>query len=137
MSNVIKLKTESIVKLQDSILMNKPGGIFLKVKDPHILHYQINGLYAREMWLLANTVIVGKTHKQEHLCIISKGIVKVVSEEFTQLIEAPYTYVSKSGTKRAMYAITDVVWTTIHHIHETDLNKVEKELVQNETYLGK
>ena len=73
------------------------------------------------------------------MVLLSEKVKMVRKEklEFIQLIEAPYTYVSKPGVKRAMYAITDVVWTTIHHIHETDLNKIEKELVQNETYLGK
>jgi hypothetical protein len=37
--------------------------------------------------------------------------------------------VSEPGTKRAVYAETDVVWTTIHPTEETDLEKIEEEVI--------
>ena len=127
-------KIDNIVQLQTA--MQTEQGVFSNKIEPHILHYQVIGLYAREMWLPAGTLLVGKTHKKGHLCIISKGKVKVVSEELTSIIEAPYTYVSKRGAKRAMFAFSDTVWTTVHNVNEIDLNKIEEELVQDETYLG-
>ena len=127
-------KLDNIVTIQKA--MEVHNSIFNTAVIPHILHYQIPGIYMREMWLPAGTLLVGKTHKKEHICVISKGKVKVVSEEFTELINAPYTYVSKRGAKRAMFAFTDVVWTTIHNTQEIDLDKIEKELIQDETYLG-
>lgn len=132
MKQVKKDLTSKIVVIQDA--MFALGNVHKIV--PRITHYQIDGIYAREMWLPAGTLLVGKTHKKEHICIISKGTVKVVSEEFTSIIEAPYIYVSKRGAKRAMYAFTDLVWTTFHSIQNIDLNTIEDELVQDETYLG-
>lgn len=123
------LITHRIEELQTSL---QSYGI---LTEPQIIHYQIDNVYVREMWLRAGTMLVGKTHKKDHICIISKGIVKVVSDELTQLIEAPYTYISKKGVKRAMYAITDLVWSTVHNVNEIDLDKIEEELVQTETYL--
>ena len=41
----------------------------------------------------------------------------------------PLTMVSPAGTKRAVYAKTDVVWTTIHLTNETDLEKIEEETI--------
>ena len=127
-------KIGKIAELQEAMTVHNSK--FKTAVTPHILHYQIPGIYMREMWLPAGTLLVGKTHKKEHICVISKGKVKVVSEEFTDIIDAPHTYVSKRGTKRAMFAFTDVVWTTVHNTQEIDLNKIEEELVQNETYLG-
>ena len=37
----------------------------------------------------------------------------------------PLTMTSPAGCKRAVYAITDATWTTIHRTDETDLDKIE------------
>lgn len=41
--------------------------------------------------------------------------------------------VSEAGTKRAVHAHTDTIWTTIHLTDKTDLAEIEKELIA-ETY---
>ena len=92
-------------------------------------HYFANGFYAREMLMPAGSAVVGKIHKSEHLCIISAGSVEVVSGEKSEFISAPYTYVSQPGAKRAIYAFEDTVWTTVHMNDETDVEKLEQELV--------
>ena len=97
--------------------------------DIPVKHYFANGFYAREMTMPPGSVVVGKIHKSEHICIVSQGKVDVVSEERTETITAPYTYVSKPGAKRALYAYNEVVWTTIHLSNETDLEKLETELI--------
>lgn len=94
-----------------------------------IKHYYANGFYAREMTMPPGVALIGKIHKSEHICIVSKGEVTVMSEEFEGKIQAPYTYVSKPGAKRALYSHTEVVWTTIHMTDEEDLAKLEDELI--------
>ncbi len=133
MNQLKKEITRKIVLMQDAMTSSEMASVRI---IPHIIHYQIKGIYAREMWLPAGTLLVGKTHKKEHICVILKGKVKVVSEEFSSIIEAPYTYVSNRGAKRAMYAFTDLVWTTFHSVKNINLDTIEDELVQNETYLG-
>ena len=46
----------------------------------------------------------------------------------TEILKAPCSMISKPGKKRALYAITDLVWTTIHHnpTNTQDLKKLEK-----------
>ena len=97
-------------------------------------HYFANGFYAREMTMPKGCALVGKIHKSEHLCIVSKGAVDIASEERTERISAPYTYVSKPGAKRAIYAHEDTVWTTVHMSDEIDVEKLEDELIA-ESYL--
>ena len=97
--------------------------------DIPIKHYFANGFYAREMTMPQGCALVGKIHKSEHLCIVSKGVVDIASEERTERIAAPYTYVSKPGAKRAIYAHEDTVWTTVHMSDETDVEKLEDELI--------
>lgn len=93
------------------------------------VHYFADGIYAREITIPKGTVLTGKIHKTEHLNIISKGEISVVTEEGNKRISAPFTFVAKPGTKRVGYAHEDTVWTTIHASKEKDLEKLEIELI--------
>ena len=95
--------------------------------DIEVNHYFCDGLYAREMIMPKGVIVVGKIHKKEHFCVISKGIVEIRSEEKSERVESPFIYTSMPGAKRALYAIEDVVWTTFHATTETDLDKLEAE----------
>lgn len=92
-------------------------------------HYFANGLYAREIFIPKGTLLTGKIHKHEHLNIISQGEISVLTEAGPQRIKAPFTIVSLPGTKRVGYAHEDTVWTTIHATTETDIEKIEAELI--------
>lgn len=100
--------------------------------EPEIKHIFADGLYAREMFMPRTCIVVGKIHLLEHLCIISQGVVKVVTESDSKIIYAPYAFVSLKGTKRALYAIQDTVWTTIHATDETDIEIIESTFVADE-----
>jgi len=97
------------------------------------VHYFAKGLYAREIRIPKGTLLTGKIHKHEHLNIISQGEISVLTEHGPQRIKAPCTIVSQPGTKRVGYAHEDTVWTTIHATDETDVEKIDDELVV-ETY---
>jgi len=92
-------------------------------------HITDSGLYAREMIIPAGTVITGKIKKHEHISVISAGFVTEVTDAGLQRIKAPYTMVSKPGTKRVVWAHETTVWTTIHASDETDLDKLEQDLI--------
>lgn len=93
------------------------------------VHYIAEGLYAREIFIPKDTLLTGKIHKFEHLNIISKGDISVMTEEGMKRIKAPATIISKPGIKRIGYAHEDTVWTTIHACTETDIDKIEALLV--------
>ena len=93
-------------------------------------HVFAPGAYARTIFLPEGTVIVGKIHKHQHLNILSQGEVQVLTESGgVEHLRGPLTMVSPAGTKRAVFAVTDVVWTTIHLTNETDLAKIEDETI--------
>jgi hypothetical protein len=92
-------------------------------------HITDSGLYAREMIIPAGVIITGKIKKHEHISVISAGFVTEVTEAGLQRIKAPFTMVSKPGTKRIVWAHETTVWTTIHASSETDLSKLEDDLI--------
>lgn len=92
-------------------------------------HYFCNGIYARELFIPKGTVLVGKIHSSEHINVISKGLIDVITEEDGyKTISAPHTMVCPPGVKRAGYALEDTIWTTFHsnETNEKDLDKLEE-----------
>ena len=88
--------------------------------------------YAREMMIPKGTLIIGKIHRHQHLNFITKGKVKVFTEFGAKSLEAPCTFVSEVGLKRAVYAEEDTLWTTVHlteFTEEVDLDKIEQEVI--------
>ncbi len=51
-----------------------------------------------------------------------------------ELLTAPCTMVSPAGTKRVLLTHEDTVWTTIHATDETDIQKLEDEIITVESY---
>lgn len=93
-------------------------------------HVFAPGAYARTIFIPRGGVLVGKIHKHKHLNILSQGTVLVLTESGgLEQLTGPLTMVSEPGTKRAVQALTDVVWTTIHLTNETDLEKIENEVI--------
>lgn len=88
------------------------------------------GVYVRTIFIPAGTVLVGKIHKHQHANILSQGHVTVLTEAGgTEELHGPITLVSEPGTKRAVFAHTDTVWTTIHPTDKTDLGQIEEETI--------
>jgi hypothetical protein len=88
--------------------------------------------YAREMLIPKDTLIVGKIHRHQHLNFITKGSARVYTEFGDFVVTAPHTFISEVGLKRAVYALEDVLWTTVHlteHIGEDKLHDVEREVI--------
>lgn len=101
-------------------------------------HVFAPGAYAREIFIPKGTLIVGKIHKHSHLNMLMKGTVSVLTEEGPKTLEAPLTMVSPAGTKRVVYTHEDTIWVTVHLTNETDLEKIEEEIIAKsyEDFLG-
>ncbi|MDE2099303.1 MAG: hypothetical protein KGL39_18765 [Patescibacteria group bacterium] len=94
-----------------------------------VTHHFAPGSYGREIFIPQGHVVVGKIHKHAHLNVLSQGRVAVLTEQGVEEFQAPRTWVSVPGTKRVVFAHTDVVWTTIHVTPETDLTKIEEHVI--------
>lgn len=116
-------RRERIFRLQDA-LANEPQ------YNPEPQHTFAPGSYARTLLLEAGSVVVGKIHKHAHINVISYGHVMVMTEgEGLQELRGPLVFTSSPGTKRAVAALEDTLWTTVHVTDETDLAKVEQHVI--------
>lgn len=97
------------------------------VIDP--VHVFAQGLYSRTVLVEANTLIITKLHKQEHVTILSAGEVLVCSEKGTEHLVGPCVFVTVPGTKRVVYTLSDVFWTTVHATTKTTVEDVERDVI--------
>jgi len=95
-------------------------------------HLFADGMYMRMLFRPADTLIVGKCHKREHFYVIASGEVTVLMDGHKERLKAPHVIVSKPGTKRAVYAHVDSMCFTVHRTDNTDLDKIEAELIEED-----
>jgi hypothetical protein len=95
-------------------------------------------MYIREIFMPAGSLITSKVHKTEHPYIVSYGkvAVSIDGDEWDE-ITAPYTGITKPGTRRILYILEDCIWTTFHRVDDmkseyNDLNDDEKENIVKE-----
>lgn len=103
-----------------------------------ITHRFAPGIYLREMRAPAGAWITSKIHVTDHPFIVSAGELSVLQEDGKWIrIRAPFTGITKAGTRRLAYMHTDVVWTTIHATDETDPDVIESRITLEHTdHLG-
>ena len=92
-------------------------------------HTFVDGAYVREITMPKGALIISKIHKITHPYFILKGDVSVLTEEGIFRLKAPYSGVTKAGTKRVLYIHEDTVWTTIHVTKHRDLKKIENQII--------
>lgn len=115
----------------ENMLSSVDGAFFGDSDICPLKHSFSDGIYVREIFIPAGTILVGKIHKHEHPNFLMSGTVDVVTEYGSERIEAPKSMISKSGTKRVVHAITDTVWITVHVNKDNtrDLNKLEEKII--------
>jgi quercetin dioxygenase-like cupin family protein len=104
--------------------------------DIHTTHTFGPGLYVRTILIPAGVTLVGKTHRTEHVFMVLKGDITLVTDEGRIRVQAPFQCVSKPGVKRAGYAHSETVCANVHITNETDLVKLEAQLIQLDSLPG-
>lgn len=93
-------------------------------------HYFSGGMYCRKLTRPAGTLIVGKVHKKDHFFLCAKGQIIAWSEKGMVTLNEGDVIASKAGTKRVTLAVTDAIGITFHKTSKTNLDKIEKDLIE-------
>lgn len=92
-------------------------------------HSFVPGLYIRKMFIPKGLIIVTELHKTEHPYFIMTGDVTIYLNGETSRIVAPYTGITKPGTRRALYTNEDTIWITVHVTDKTDIEEIKKDVI--------
>lgn len=102
------IKTGRIDELESVMLGN-----LAQVECP-LTHRFTDGLYVREIFMPAGTLITSKIHKTQHQYFVLQGKAIVWIDGKEELIEAPYIGITEPNTQRVLYILEDCVWATSH-----------------------
>lgn len=125
MNNVIASKREAIYRAEKAMLS-------LPQIDLKAQHYFAEGLCARELFMPKGSFVTGRIHVKEHLVVIPFGDVLVSTDEGTERIVGPITFVGKPGSKRALFMYEDTLWIAIHASDVKTQEEAENTLVTND-----
>ncbi len=94
-------------------------------------HAFLDGAYFRQICIPAGIALTGKIHSHSTINMLTKGKFAIVTEFDQQIIEAPFMYISRPGTKKACYTITDCIFINCHTTWKTDLKAIEAEVTDD------
>jgi hypothetical protein len=122
---------DSIVQVEEFI-KTIPGALIGDNDECPLVHSFSDGIYVRQISIPKGFIIVGKIHKHDHPNFLLSGTVHVFTEgNLQETLVAPCSMISPAGTKRTLYAETDLVWTTIHNnpTNTRALDELESDII--------
>ena len=94
-----------------------------------VYHHFSDGLYTRETHMPAGMLAVGKTHRYKVTNILLKGRISVIMGDDVTEFVAPCIFVSEAGVAKVAYFHEDTVWLNCHPTPETDIEKIEMDVI--------
>lgn len=125
-------RQEEIDQLERTMLAGAP------VVNLPLVNRFTPGLYAREIFMPAGTLLTSRIHNTEHPYVILTGEVSVFIEGVgVERMAAPFVGVTKPHTRRILYIHEDCRWITFHPLQdgegengEADLEKIEERIIE-------
>ena len=108
-------------------------------------HFFADGTYTRKTYIPAGILCVGKIHRYSCINMLVAGRGLVATDDSEGEIIAPFEWVSGPGIQKAVYAIEDMIWITVHawdglpdldQIEDKVIVKSYEELDQERLWLG-
>lgn len=107
----------------DSVIAAMPNKLEISVT-----HHFCNGIYIRECFIPAGTVLTGRIHKHSHFCLLLIGDVEMASQDGNGRYQGPYLFKSSAGCKRLLRSFSDTVFLTLHPTDKTSIEELENDL---------
>lgn len=104
----------------------------LEPAEAPVEHHFAYGIYGREMFIPAGTMLTGKIHRFSTMNILLEGEITVTTPDGMKRLSAPAIFTSPPGCKKAGYAHTDVRWVNVHPTKLTDVASIERKFIEPE-----
>ena len=117
-----KAELSSIENLERAMLSTQ------QVEIP-LFHAFSPGVYLRQVTMPSGTFVIGHQHKTEHFNIVLSGRASVFMDGMVHEVVAPAIIKSNANVRKLLFIHETMIWATIHPTDETDLVKLEDELI--------
>lgn len=97
-----------------------------------VAHYFSDGVYAKQMHLEKGYAARSHKHNYDHLSILASGEVDISYNGFKTRYLAPCCINIKAGIEHEIVAHKDSIFFCIHATSETDVNEVDKILIEKD-----
>lgn len=127
MERILRQNDEIVDKIEAQMLNTN-----LSIDLP-LVHKFTEGMYIRQIFMPAGSLVTSRIHMTEHPYTVSAGTAMVsIDCSSWEQISAPYTGVTRPGTRRILYIIEDCIWTTYHRVEgmKSDFNDLPKEEIE-------
>lgn len=100
-------------------------------------HYFAPGMYGRRLDIPADTYVVGKIHRHQHIVMLMAGVATINTDRGMERITGPCIWISPENAKRILYTHTDCAFFTCHlnPTDTTDMDELEAALIEPEKEL--
>lgn len=121
--------TKPAIPILDKVLAAEKYLKQLPQRELKVEHHFSFGVYARVLYIPADTILTGKLHKYPQINLLREGDISVLVGSKIKRLKGPLVVASPAGTKRIAYAHKDTIWVTIHGTQLTDVDEIEKMFV--------
>lgn len=96
-----------------------------------LIHRFTPGLYTREIFMPAGTLLTSRQHETEHPFVVLSGRVRVVvAGEVVEELAAGHVGITQPGTRRLLYIVEDCRWVTFHPNPDNEtLEEIERRII--------
>ncbi len=100
--------------------------------DHRTIHGFSRGLYSRTFVMPAGSIYTSKIHRTEHHFVVRRGLCSVLNvlTNTWEHLSTGHMGITKPGTRRVLVIHEETTWTTFHPTEETDLGKLEEQLIE-------
>lgn len=111
--DLLSVPTNEAIERAEAALLAMPPEQFRPVECP-LTHHFAPGVYLREIFMPAGSVVIGHAHRTSHFNIILRGRALVTAGGDPMVIQAPFTFVSEPGVRKTLLVEEDMIWQTVH-----------------------
>ena len=115
-----------LIMAAETIMRQRPQVV---IEPTHVF---AQGLYSRSILIPKGVRLTGKVHKQDDLQIMVYGDISVLTEDGFKRLTGHHVFRSRAGVKQIGVAHEDTLWVTVHATDETDLDRLDEVLFEDE-----
>lgn len=120
-------------EVERMLLSNQSPGVRA---DIGLTHHFCNGVYMREMFAPAGSLMLGHAHSEKALNIVLKGCVRMFADNVFKEVRAPQVLVSEPHVRKLGYVVEDLTWINVIATETTNVEDIEKRfIIKSPAYL--
>ena len=96
---------------------------------PEVENLFADGVYGRKLVIPAGILLMGKLQRKANITVQLYGDIEVTTDNGPKRLVGQHVFRAPAMTKRIGWTHMETVWLTVHATTETDIEKIEQDLI--------